>query len=79
MLTADPYALLAVCGTGPVGVFQANKNVLELVHPRIGEQKRFITYRNNRCTRNKLMTLALKELNKPASYFLGRNQFTYSK
>src|SRR2546430_2352435 len=48
MLAPGPYAFLRRRGTGIVALFQSKKNILELIHAGVGEQKRRIVSRHQR-------------------------------
>jgi hypothetical protein len=48
VLAADPHALLGGCRAPVVAPVAAEEDVLELVHPRVGEQQRGVVGRNER-------------------------------
>jgi hypothetical protein len=68
VFSADPHALLAG-GRAPVwSPFLAQKHILELVHASVGKQQCWIVERYERGTRDDLVIVAFKELEKRCPY-----------
>ena len=57
MLPAGAHAFLRCGGSGVIPLFQAQEHILELVHPRIGEQQRRIIIWHQRGTGHMGMSL----------------------
>src|ERR1043166_1356518 len=70
VLAAGAYTLLGRGRSHIVSFLQAQKNILELVHPRIGEEESRIAMRHQRRTTHPAMSLGLKELQKPLADFV---------
>src|SRR5262249_54542506 len=64
VLAASADAFLSGGGAVVVSLFEAEKNVLELVHSGVGEKQRGIAVGNERAAANAAMALALKETEK---------------
>ena len=64
VLAADPDALLAVGHSRIIGLLQAQEDVLELVHPGIGEQQRRVANRHNRSAWDEMVALVFEKVNK---------------
>ena len=62
MLAAGAHALLRSRGARVVAALQPQKHILELIHPRIGEQQRGIVGRHERRRVHAAVPLRLKEL-----------------
>src|SRR5207248_11019413 len=69
VLAAGAHAFLRSGGAGVVALFETKKNVLELVHPRIGEQQRGIIRRNERRGMDLFMPVLDKVIQKFAANF----------
>ena len=65
VLAAGAHAFLRSRGAGVVALFQAEEDVLELVHARVGEQQRRIVLRDER----RRMHLAVSLLNEKVQKF----------
>ena len=65
VLSACPHALLRRRSPRVIALFQAEEDVLELVHPSIGEQQRGVVVRDER----RRMHLAMSLLNEKVQKF----------
>jgi len=72
MFAADADALLAVGRAFPFGLRMAEKDILELVHSRVGEQQRLIPHRHDRPARHKRMPALFEKFNKRCANLSGR-------
>src|SRR5258708_40315955 len=61
VLAAGAHALLRRGGARVVAFFEPQENVLELVHPGVGEEQRGIPVRHERAAADAAMPLAFKE------------------
>ena len=61
VLAAGAHAFLAACRPRVVAFFEAEENVLELVHPRVGEEQRGIAMRYQRRAAHDFVPLVLKK------------------
>ena len=67
MLAADPHALLRGGGPLVVALLPAQEHVLELVHPRVGEQQRRVVGRDERRAGHDPVALRLEVLQEGAA------------
>jgi hypothetical protein len=61
VLAAGADAFLCGCGAVVVALLEAEENILELVHPGVGEEQRGIAVGNERGAADAAMAFALKE------------------
>ena len=61
VLAADPHALLRTGRAPVVAPVPSEEDVLELVHPRVGEQERGVVSRHQRRTRDDTMAVLFEE------------------
>ena len=69
VLPARAHALLRSCGARIVALLQSEKDVFELVHPRVGEQQGGIIGRDQRRRVHFLVPFLHKEVQKFSAYF----------
>ena len=62
VLSADAHALLRRRCARVLAFLAAEEHVLELVHPRVGEEKRWIVARHERRARHDAVVVALEIL-----------------
>ena len=77
VLAARAHTLLRSRGPRVVALLEAQKDVLELVHPRIGEQQRGIAMRHQRRTLHPPVPLAFEKLQELFAYFVA-TQFVFA-
>ncbi len=74
VLASGAHAFLAGRGAHVVALLEAEKNVLELVHPRVGEKQRGIVRRDERRTAHDAVPALLEEFQKClANFVTGQN------
>ena len=61
VLAAGPHAFLRGRGARVLALFEAQEDVLELIHPGVGEEQRGISMRHQRRAAHTFVPLALKE------------------
>src|ERR1700739_2044593 len=71
------HTFLRAGGASVVAPFQAEKNILKLVHPRVGKQQRGVAVRHKGTAAHPAMALRLKELQKCLSDFTSRAYFRF--
>ncbi len=59
VLPASAHTFLRAGGAGVLALFQPQKNILELVHPGVGEEQRRIPVRHQRTTSHPAMALTV--------------------
>jgi orotidine-5'-phosphate decarboxylase len=69
VLAAGTHTFLGGRGTRVAALVEAEKHVLELVHPGVGEQQGRILVRHQRTRGHDLVTLGRKEIEKPLADF----------
>ena len=70
VLSARAHALLRRRGPRVIPLFEAKKDVFELVHPRVRKQQRRVAVRHQRRAPHAAVSLALKKLQKPLAYLV---------
>jgi len=70
VLAACAHAFLRGSGLVVFALFQAEEDVLELVHPRVGEEQGGVAMRNERGAAHPAMAFALKEAQEGFAYLV---------
>ena len=76
VLAPGPHAALATDRPQVVETFTPGKRILELHHPRVGEQQRGIVPRHQRTRRHHTMPPLGEELQVGSAYFLGQHRWS---
>src|SRR5205814_7561422 len=68
VFTTGAHALLRRSGPQVIAFLDAGEDVLELIHPRVGEQQRRVVSRDKRRATNALMALRSEVIEKLLAY-----------
>jgi len=71
MLTADAQTFLHTCRPAIASFFQAQENILKLIHAGVGKKQRRVIFWNQRRTRNNPVPSIFKKLKKGCSDLIG--------
>ncbi len=74
VLAADADAFLRVRGADVFAGSRAEEDILELIHPRIGEVEGGVAMGNHRCAGHNPVSVHGKEVKEPLAYFVGFHQ-----
>jgi hypothetical protein len=75
VLATRAHALLRRRCPRVIALFEAEKNVLELIHPGIGEEQRWIAMRHQRRAPHAAVPLALKKTQEPLADLVATPEF----